>query len=58
MKLMYAAKICVQQNILKANFDGYFTKLHKIQLQKTLRKHFQPIFHESFVNIFQIFLYH
>ena len=55
---MYAAKICVQQNILKANFDGYFTKLHKIQLQKTLRKHFQPIFHESFCNIFQIFFYH
>ena len=33
MQLKY---VFVQQNILKANFDGYFTKLHKIQLQKTL----------------------
>ena len=37
---MYAAKICVQQNILKANFDGYFTKLHKIQLLKLIITHY------------------
>ena len=33
---MDAAKICVQQNIYKTNFNGCVTKISKNHLQKTL----------------------